>query len=46
MRALVAHRLLRAEPVVVVATPAALTAPLLKPADYRARCFAWSWAGP
>ena len=37
MRALVAHRLLRAEPVVVVATPAALTAPLLKPADYRAR---------
>jgi transcription-repair coupling factor (superfamily II helicase) len=37
MRALVGHRLLRAEPVVVVATPAALTAPLLKPADYRAR---------
>ncbi|HKZ06857.1 MAG TPA: transcription-repair coupling factor [Methylomirabilota bacterium] len=37
MRALVGYRLLRAEPVVVVATPAALTAPLLKPADYRAR---------
>ena len=37
MRALVGHRLLRGEPVVVVATPAALTAPLLKPADYRAR---------
>jgi transcription-repair coupling factor (superfamily II helicase) len=37
MRALVEHRLLRAEPVVVVATPAALTAPLLKPADYRTR---------
>ncbi len=37
MRALVGHRLLRGEAVVVVATPAALTAPLLKPADYRAR---------
>src|SRR5688500_11099519 len=37
MRALVGHRLLRGEAVVVVATPAALTAPLLRPAAYRAR---------
>jgi transcription-repair coupling factor (superfamily II helicase) len=37
MRALVGHRLLKEEPVVVVATPAALTAPLLKPGDYRTR---------
>jgi transcription-repair coupling factor (superfamily II helicase) len=37
MRALVGHRLLKEEPVIVVATPAALTAPLLKPGDYRTR---------
>ena len=45
MRALVGHRLLRGEPVVVVATPAALTAPLLKPADYRARLLRLELAG-
>jgi transcription-repair coupling factor (superfamily II helicase) len=38
-RALCCHRLLRGEPVAVVATPSALSVPLPAPADFRARTF-------
>jgi transcription-repair coupling factor (superfamily II helicase) len=36
-QALCCHRLLRGDPVCVVATPAALSAPVLSPAEFRAR---------
>src|SRR5262245_8177756 len=38
-RALVCHQILSGVPAIVIATPAALSAPLLPPAEFRARAF-------